>query len=66
MVECVADGRTDQQTFPIDGLGENEIAPVDFLALLRGGTVETLHTQEATLEDVFIRVTGYRLQESDA
>lgn len=62
LVECVADGRTDQQTFPIDGLGEN----ADFLALLRGGTVETLHTQEATLEDVFIRVTGYRLQEADA
>lgn len=40
--------------FPLDGLGENP----DFLELLRGSKVETLHSLEATLEDVFIRVTG--------
>ena len=30
--------------------------------LLREATVHTLHTQEATLEDVFLRVTGHSLQ----
>ncbi|MBA2572143.1 MAG: ABC transporter ATP-binding protein [Gemmatimonadetes bacterium] len=46
-----------QQEFPLAGLGENEA----FLRLLRSGTVQTIHTQEATLADVFIRVTGRSL-----
>ena len=58
LVEYGAEGRSASQEFPIEGLGEN----ADFLALLRGGTIHTLHTQEATLEDVFIRVTGFSLQ----
>ena len=33
----------------------------DFLALLRSGGVRSLHSQEATLEDVFLRVTGRSL-----
>lgn len=45
------------QDFPLEGLGENAA----FLALLRERPVETIHTREATLEDVFIRVTGRRL-----
>ena len=56
-VEYGVDGQTERQEFPLDGLGENAA----FLELLRGGTVQTLHTQEATLEDVFIRVTGRAL-----
>ncbi len=43
--------------FDLDGLGENP----EFLALLRGSHVETIHTLEATLEDVFIAVTGRSL-----
>ena len=43
---------------PLDGLGVNE----RFLGLLRAGVVETLHSREATLEDVFVRVTGRQLQ----
>ena len=58
LVEYGLDGHSERQEFQLDGLGDN----ADFLALLRGGTVHTLHTQEATLEDVFIRVTGYSLQ----
>ncbi len=42
---------------PLDGLGEN----ADFLELLRRQHVETLHTEEATLEDVFVAVTGRSL-----
>jgi fluoroquinolone transport system ATP-binding protein len=32
-----------------------------FLELVRDGPVETIHTLEPTLEDVFLRVTGKRL-----
>jgi fluoroquinolone transport system ATP-binding protein len=45
------------EQFPLRGLGENE----RFLSLLKAGTVETMHSQEATLEDIFIAVTGKRL-----
>jgi fluoroquinolone transport system ATP-binding protein len=40
--------------FPLDGLGDDPA----FLQLLRGGDVQTIHTREANLADVFIRVTG--------
>jgi fluoroquinolone transport system ATP-binding protein len=53
-VEYPLDGRLAQQDFPLAGLGNS----AEFLALLRGERVQTLHTQEATLEDIFIRVTG--------
>lgn len=33
----------------------------DFLRLLRQGEIETMHTQEASLEDIFVEVTGRRL-----
>jgi fluoroquinolone transport system ATP-binding protein len=42
--------------FPLEGLGDN----AEFLGLLRGG-VETIHTQEATLEEIFLQVTGRSL-----
>jgi 2,4-dienoyl-CoA reductase-like NADH-dependent reductase (Old Yellow Enzyme family) len=33
-----------------------------FLRVLRSGRVQTIHTREATLEDVFVRVTGRTLE----
>ena len=57
-VEYDLRGDSGRREFPLDGLG----ADPDFLALLREATVRTLHTQEATLEDVFLRVTGHSLQ----
>ena len=57
-MEYVLDDSPGRREFPLDGLGAN----ADFLALLRDATVRTLHTQEATLEDVFLRVTGHSLQ----
>lgn len=57
-VEYHADGGPLQQAeFPIDGLGDN----ADFTALLRREKIETIHTQEATLEDIFVETTGRRL-----
>ncbi|EMA39194.1 ABC transporter ATP-binding protein [Halococcus hamelinensis] len=45
-------------TFPLDGLAEDP----EFQRLLASGAVETLHTEEATLEDVFLDVTGEQLR----
>src|SRR5690606_24180243 len=53
-VEYIASGPLRSRVFPLDGLGDDP----DFLGLLRSGGVRTIHTQEATLEDIFIRVTG--------
>ena len=42
----------------------NTLVPLreaEFLRILQSGTVQTIHTQEATLEDIFIRVTGRSL-----
>ena len=56
-VEFRADGTLDEREFPLAGLDDDE----EFRKLLQGGRVETIHTEEATLEDVFIEVTGEAL-----
>ena len=56
-VEYREDGRIARREFSLDGLGDDE----GFLSLLRGERIETIHTEEATLEDVFIRTTGKKL-----
>lgn len=43
--------------FPLDGLADNP----DFLALLRAEHVETMHSREASLDDVFAEATGRSL-----
>lgn len=44
--------------FALDGLGDNN----DFLSLLKSANrIETIHTQETTLEAIFIEVTGQEL-----
>lgn len=45
--------------FPMDGIGQNE----EFLNLLQTKEIETLHSGETTLEDIFIRVTGVALRD---
>ena len=48
----------EQETFDLDGLGQDEA----FLTLLRSAKrIETMHSQESTLEQVFIEVTGQEL-----
>jgi fluoroquinolone transport system ATP-binding protein len=42
----------------VAGLGGNQ----EFLGLLREQKVQTIHSQETTLEDIFVGVTGRRLQ----
>jgi fluoroquinolone transport system ATP-binding protein len=57
-VEYQTDGRMATRDFPLETLGDD----AEFIALLRGGKVQTIHTLEATLEDIFIEVTGRRLE----
>ena len=52
-----ADGATEHREFPLDGLAGDP----RFLELLRSGRMETIHSLEATLEKVFIEVTGRSL-----
>ncbi|CAN5650981.1 ABC transporter ATP-binding protein [soil metagenome] len=51
------EGSSASRDFSLDGLGQN----ADFLRLLRQETVQTIHSQEVTLETVFLRVTGQGL-----
>jgi fluoroquinolone transport system ATP-binding protein len=57
-VENNTAGRMATRDFPLETLGDD----AEFIALLRGGKVQTIHTLEATLEDIFIEVTGRRLE----
>jgi fluoroquinolone transport system ATP-binding protein len=43
--------------FPLPGLADDPV----FLELLRSQSIQTIHTMEASLEDIFIRVTGREL-----
>jgi len=50
---------TVKKEFPLDGIGRNE----EFLNLLQTKNIETLHSGETTLEDIFIKVTGVALHD---
>jgi fluoroquinolone transport system ATP-binding protein len=56
-VEYRNDGELQARDFPLEGLAEN----VGFLTALREPSLETIHTQETSLESIFIRVTGREL-----
>lgn len=43
--------------FPLDNLGDND----DFHTLLRNQPIQTIHTKEASLEEIFLQVTGRTL-----
>ncbi len=47
-----------ERLFKMEGLGNNS----EFIELLKAHTIETIHSQEATLEDVFIKKTGKELR----
>lgn len=56
-VEYRENGKPASREFLLKGLGKDP----EFFRLLREERVERMHTQETTLEDIFIRVTGRRL-----
>ena len=49
--------KTKREDFPLKDLGNN----AGFLNLLKNHNIQTIHTLEATLEDVFIQATGRSL-----
>ena len=57
-VEFGLNGNHQYRDFALMGLADN----AEFLKIVREGNVRTLHTQEATLENIFIQVTGRRLE----
>ncbi len=57
-VEYASNGRIEHEDFPLDGLAENN----GFHRLLSERDVQTIHSREASLADVFIRVTGRELE----
>ncbi len=56
-VEVASDEGIETREFPLDGLGEDQ----GFLGTIREQRVETIHSQETTLEEVFLEVTGRAL-----
>jgi len=57
VVEVKAGDALERKGFPLDGIGAN----AEFLALLREGDIQTIHSQETTLDRVFAIVTGASL-----
>ena len=56
-VEVLGEAGLERQEFPLDGLGTDP----GFLDIVRHPRLQTIHTLEATLEDIFIQVTGRTL-----
>ncbi|NJE47671.1 ABC transporter ATP-binding protein [Thermococcus sp. GR7] len=56
-VEYAASGNVEVREFPLEGLGQNE----EFLEILRNHEVRRINTEEPTLEEIFLKVTGRRL-----
>lgn len=57
-VEYLKDEKLISEEFNLANLGENK----QFLNLLNSGKVQTIHTAEASLEDIFIKATGRQLR----
>ncbi len=57
-IEYLHNGKISREEFSLENLGSN----TSFINLLNSGRVQTIHTQEATLDDVFIKVTGRQLK----
>ncbi len=53
-VEYYNDKVLKKAVYPMQNIGENK----EFLELLKGDKIETIHSGETTLEDIFIKVTG--------
>ena len=50
-------GKVNREAFDLDKLGQN----TEFLRILQQEKIRTIHTEEATLERIFIQVTGKNL-----
>lgn len=57
-VEWTSSEGTETTEYPLDDLGRNQA----FLSRLREARIESIHSQETTLENVFVQVTGEALR----
>ena len=57
-VEYLKDNELLSQDFDLKNLAQNK----NFLDLLKSGNVQTIHTAEATLDEIFIKATGRQLK----
>lgn len=60
-VEYNEDNKVMTELFSMDDLANNK----DFFKLLKEKDIETIHSGETTLEDIFIKVTGVTLDENE-
>lgn len=60
-LEYKENGKTVLEEFPMDNIGQNE----KFIERLKTKEIETLHSGETTLEDIFILVTGVGLSHEE-
>ena len=58
-VEYKENNETIKVEFPMDNIGKNS----EFINLLQTKDIETIHSGETTLEDIFIKVTGVGLKD---
>ena len=56
-VEFLKDNQLIRKEFDLKNLADNK----EFLDILRTGKVQTIHTAEATLDDIFIKATGRKI-----
>ena len=56
-VEYVANDSVAVKEFPLEGIGQND----EFLKIIREHEVRRINTEEPTLEEIFLKVTGRRL-----
>ena len=57
-VEFIKNNKIQESSFELSHLGSNR----DFLDILQKQEVRTIHTEEATLDEIFIETTGRKLQ----
>ena len=56
-VEYQKNGKLQEQYFEMDGIGNDNA----FSETLKTSEIKTIHSMEATLEDIFIKLTGRKL-----
>ena len=53
-IEYLNNKQREKKIFPMEGIGSNQ----EFIQLLNHNDIETIHSGETSMEDIFIRVTG--------
>lgn len=60
-IEYKENSHTNTKEFPMKDIGKNE----EFLKIIETKDIETIHSGETTLEDIFIKVTGVKLHNEE-